>query len=110
MSSLLQISQLLSVIQPAVGLVVTVMGIILIRRGADPGVKVLTAWGVFWILASLWGMYTESLFKATVPSTPSDWMNVVSGVLTVGGYLGRLATALYALWRFWQAQIGERKR
>lgn len=100
--SFLGISQYLSILQPVVGLVLVVMGFILLRRQADPAVKLLIAWGGLWVLGGHWRAFTALYFRST-SGLPPAWFNVVSSIELVGGRLFLFATAFYAVWRLWSA-------
>lgn len=108
--SMLQISRVLSWLQPVIGLLIMIAGTMLIRRSADPAVKLLTTWGGFWLLTGLWASYTEAVvLHATAISQIPAWFNTVSGVCVIGGRLLLYGTALYALWRFWNGAADAKK-
>lgn len=103
----LQINQALFRLQTVVGLLITIAGIMVMRRNADPAVKLLTVWGGFWLFVGLWSEYARAAVTRAAISTTV--VNTVSGVGMIIGRLLPLVTAVYALWRFWRGATGANK-
>lgn len=91
----------LVVVEPIIGLAVAVLGLVLVRRNADPAVKMLAAWGVLWFLSGAWGLVAS--LRTVIATNPPRWVYSMSAALLVASHLFLLVTAVYALWRLWRA-------
>lgn len=96
-----QVTGAMALIDPLIGLALVVLGFPLMRLNRDPGLKLVVAWGAFWVLTGVWTGLVHLLIRS--PGEALQWANLVSFFILVAGRLLTWATAGYALWRFWRA-------
>lgn len=92
---------LLSLLQPMVGLLLIIVSLRLLRRTADPAVWILGGWGGYWVLTSVWTLLIEASFRQSGSAPP--YLQMITGLLTVGGRTALLFIGAYAAWRLWRA-------
>lgn len=99
--SVLGVIKGLSIIQPAVGLMLLAVSIYLVKRTRDLSVWIMGGWGALWVLTAVWDMFVRSAYLQRGVAPP-DGIQFLSGMRVVAGQTGLLVTALYSAWRLWQ--------